>query len=199
MDAVVVVAVDRDRRTRVAVGWVAGVGAGVTVTRHLMIVRLTEAVPTRRLALVDGLEGHVPAPVGSHGLLMILVLVVAGRGGPRRRGHRASLRRGESLEEEVVVVAVIERARHHGRSKGRRRGRRRVRRGSMTLVHAGISIGRVGGHEGVASAGPRAGRVAHLDARAGANRHREIGLLRRRADRRGCGATSVTAGRHIRR
>ena len=77
MDAVVVVAVDRDRRTRVAVGWV----AGVTVTRDLMIVRLTEAVPTRRLALVDGLEGHVPAPVGSHGLLMILVLVVAGRGG----------------------------------------------------------------------------------------------------------------------
>ena len=150
----------------------------VMVMRDL-IMRLTNAVPTRRLALVDGLEGHVPAPVGSHWLLMILVLVVAGRGGARRRGHRASLRRGESLEEEVVVVAVIERARHHGGSPGRRRGRRRVRRGSMTLAHAGISIGRVGGHEGVASAGPRAGRVAHLDARAGANRHREIGLLRR--------------------
>ena len=103
MDAVVVVAVDRDRRTRVAVGWVAGVGAGVTVTRDLMIVRLTEAVPTRRLALVDGLEGHVPAPVGSHGLLMILVLVVAGRGGPadadiarRSVAARASRRKSSS-------------------------------------------------------------------------------------------------------
>ena len=102
LDAVVVVAVDRDRRTGVVVVRVAGAVAGVMVMRDL-IMRLTKAVPTRRLALVDGLEGHVPAPVGSHRLLMILVLVVAGRGGPadadiarRSVAARASRRKSSS-------------------------------------------------------------------------------------------------------
>ena len=50
----------------------------------------------RRLAGVDGLQGHVPAPVGSHGLVIIRVLVVAGRGRARRgRGCQVPNRRGD--------------------------------------------------------------------------------------------------------
>ena len=158
-----------------------GRGSAVMVVAVMVMRDLIVEVDKRGAhsapGLVDGLEGHVPAPVGSHWLLMILVLVVAGRGGARLRGHRASLRRGEPPR------GSRRRRRHRtgppprwfaGAQAREEAGSAR----SMTLAHAGISIGRVGGPR-VASAGPRAGRVAHLDARAGANRHHWIGLLRR--------------------
>ena len=92
---------------------------GTAMVVVVMLWDLTRllVMSARRLAGVDGLQGHVPAPVGSHGLVIIPVLVVAGRGRARRRGRRASLSLRESLEEKVVV----ERVRHRGRRRGRRR------------------------------------------------------------------------------
>ena len=111
LDAVVVVAVDGDgMRCAVRVG-----GTAMVVVVMLWDLTRLLVMSARRLAGVDGLQGHVPAPVGSHGLVIIPVLVVAGRGRARRRGRRASLSLRESLEEKVVV----ERVRHRGRRRGR--------------------------------------------------------------------------------
>jgi hypothetical protein len=132
LDAVVVVAVDGDgMRCAVRVG-----GTAMVVVVMLWDLTRLLVMSARRLAGVDGLQGHVPAPVGSHGLVIIPVLVVAGRGRARRRGRRASLSLRESLEEKVVV----ERVRHRGRRRGRLRCMARRHRRVESLEEGAVDL-----------------------------------------------------------